>query len=187
MTKILMNLLALFLFVGCQSMTKKHNGKLKTNDLALGDVFAVSNLEPRSESIATGKAWFTRSKDGFQIVVSVSGVAPGPHGIHIHENGDCSSPDAQSAGEHYNPAGLLHGSPDPMRSHAGDMGNIMIDQDGHGVLNLIIPPSHYHPKFADWSKIIGKSIVLHARADDLVSQPSGDSGDRIACGVITLP
>lgn len=147
-----------------------------------GELFATANLTPKSGSNAVGTASFFKILDGIKVVVNVQNVSAGFHGLHIHETGDCSAPDAKSAGGHYNPAAHPHGSPDPAKYHAGDLGNINIDEEGNGVLVLEIVSDVNHD--ADWAKIVGKSLVLHNKADDLVSQPAGDSGDRIACGVI---
>jgi Cu-Zn family superoxide dismutase len=105
---------------------------------------------------------------------------PGPHGFHIHEKGDCSAADASSAGGHFNPTGKPHGGPDSDARHAGDFGNIEADATGN---------ARYSRTFSDLtldgeSSIIGKAIIVHQKADDLKTQPSGDAGGRIGCGVI---
>jgi len=108
---------------------------------------------------------------------------PGEHGFHVHENGDCSAPDASSAGGHFNPADHEHAGPDAERQHMGDMGNITAGEDGTARVDaeyrfLVLDPE------AD-NSIMGKAVVVHAGADDMSSQPSGDAGARVACGVIT--
>ncbi len=166
---------------GCQTTHPiPYNAKWLEND-----VFAKSELEPKSGSKARGIASFAKVGDDIEILISVTNVTPGAHGIHLHEKGDCSASDASSAGDHFNPAHLTHGQPDPKVFHMGDLGNINVDKDGNGKLKLVIEAARFHPQFNDWSIIIGKSIVLHKKTDDLHSQPSGDSGDRIACGVIS--
>jgi Cu-Zn family superoxide dismutase len=170
-----------FIFLALSScQTTRH---VKHDDFT-GDLFATTTLKPKSGSKAKGAAWFFKTKNGLKIVVSVTGSTKGLHGIHIHEKGDCSAYDASSAGEHFNPIHLHHGHPDPTKYHAGDLGNIDINKDGSGTLSLFIPMSNFNPDMKDWNSIIGKSLVLHDKRDDLVSQPSGDSGSRIACGVI---
>lgn len=153
----------------------------------MSEVFATANLYPRSGSDSYGRAWFVKNAEGLRVFVNLRNVVQGAHGMHIHEKGDCNSADASSAGDHYNPAALPHGAPNPQKSHAGDLGNVVINENGQGFLNLSIPVEDFHQEHLDWTKIIGKSLVLHALADDLVSQPSGASGARIACGVITRP
>lgn len=150
-----------------------------------GEIFATADLTSKSGSKAEGKAWFIKDKNGIQIFIKVKDASPGSHGIHIHEKGDCSADDASSAGNHFNPAKLKHGSVNPAKHHMGDLGNISVGPDGTGVLYLRILESDFHPNFFDWSIIVGKSLILHSKADDLISQSSGKSGSRIACGVIT--
>lgn len=182
-------LLTLLFSVICRTLPEKPSAHYAPaslpSDLVAGEVFAVATFEPKSGSKAEGRAWFTKSENGFHVVVKVSNVSAGPHGIHIHEKGDCSSADASSAGGHFNPTHLAHGTPNPRVHHVGDLGNIIIKEDGTGMLDLVIPTESFHKGFPDWTHIIGKSLVLHAKADDLVSQPAGNSGERIACGIIT--
>lgn len=176
-----------FFLSACKSTPDVEENLVSRNqpkDLIDGHIFASVTLEPKSGSRAEGKAWLTKSDAGFQLVVSVQNVKPGKHGIHFHEKGDCSAPDASSAGAHFNPTKLTHGTPDPMKHHVGDLGNITVESDGTGVLNLVIGREVFHPGFTDWTELIGKSLVLHEKVDDLKTQPSGDSGDRIACGVV---
>jgi superoxide dismutase, Cu-Zn family len=154
------------------------------NLLKHGKIFAKATFEPRSGSNAQGMAWFLKDKNYIKVVVKVKNVSKGAHGIHIHEIGDCSAKDASSAGEHFNPAHLTHGDPNPSRHHMGDLGNIIVQPDGLGVLELIIPKESANPDVIQWKDIIGKSLVLHANRDDLSTQPSGKSGGRIACGII---
>jgi len=163
-------LLAVLVIAGCKTVPVKHQ------DLISGKVFATARIECRSNSNAEGQAWFAKNKDGIQVLVVAKNLTPGLHGIHIHEIGDCSADDASSAGPHYNPGHHKHGSSDPAMFHKGDLGNIVVSNQGYGILNLGIP--------GDWKDIIGKSLVLHASVDDLKSQPAGDSGGRIGCGVI---
>lgn len=181
--------LSLSLFTGCQSVpTHKHFENINisnydAHELVLGEIFASALIEPKSGSHTAGKAWFAKSKDGIQILVVAKHLMPGLHGIHIHEKGDCSAKDASSAGPHYNPNKHKHGAADPHKYHMGDLGNIVISTKGIGILNLGIPASD-HAAHNNWQDIIGRSIVLHGGVDDLVSQPAGDSGNRIGCGLI---
>jgi Cu-Zn family superoxide dismutase len=109
----------------------------------------------------------------------VGGLTPGKHGFHIHEFGDVSSPDGASAGGHYNPDGHMHGGPDSQERHAGDFGNIEANQEGVATVNIDAKDLKLH-------FVIGRSFVVHAKADDLKSQPSGDAGGRVAVGVIGI-
>ncbi len=140
---------------------------------------ASATLEPKSGSQVTGTVRFAMSGDEVQVVADVRNLKPGKHGFHIHEKGDCSSPDASSAGGHFNPMHQHHGGPHTAERHVGDFGNIEVDASGKGhlvwkgKLDLNGPNS-----------IIGKSVVVHEKADDLKTDPAGNSGARIACGVI---
>ena len=177
-------LMFVLLLAGCQTV---HNYKsfeevtlsqYDPKELLSGEIFATALIEPRSDSHANGQAWFAKNKDGIQVLVIAKNLSPGLHGIHIHEKGECSAPDASSAGPHYNPDHHKHGTSNPHKFHMGDLGNIVISNRGIGLLNLGLPGAE------NWKDIIGRSIILHASKDDLKSQPAGDSGSRIGCGVI---
>jgi Cu-Zn family superoxide dismutase len=143
---------------------------------------ATANLEPKSGSQVTGTVTFVKSGEEVQVVADIQNLKPGKHGFHIHEKGDCSAPDAASAGGHFNPTHQHHGGPMTAEHHVGDLGNIEADASGKGhlvwkgKLDLSGPNS-----------IIGKSVVVHEKEDDLKSDPAGNSGARIACGVIEAP
>jgi Cu-Zn family superoxide dismutase len=123
------------------------------------------------------------SGPGVQITGTISGLTPGStHGFHIHENGDCSAPDASSAGEHYNPSGQPHGDPATENRHLGDMPNITADDQGVAQLTATIGGLSLRTGQAN--DIVGRSIVIHEKADDYKTQPSGNSGKRIACAII---
>ena len=140
---------------------------------------ATATLEPKSGSQVTGTVTFTKSGDEVQVVADVQNLKPGKHGFHIHEKGDCSAPDAASAGGHFNPTHQHHGGPDSVERHAGDFGNITVDASGKGHLDW-----KGKLKFSGAESIIGKSVIVHEKEDDLKTDPSGNSGARIACGVI---
>jgi Cu-Zn family superoxide dismutase len=119
--------------------------------------------------------------DGVHVDVRIQGATPGQHGFHFHQNGDCSAPDATSAGDHWNPTGTPHGAPGSPPHHAGDLGNIEVAADGTGTLSMHLPNVTLTP--GDMS-VVGKAAIVHANPDDLTSQPSGNAGPRIACGVV---
>lgn len=145
---------------------------------------AIANLETREGMSVDGTVTFTESDGSVKIVAEVSGVpSAGEHGFHIHETGDCSAPDFTSAGGHFDPTGAPHGAPTDDVHHAGDLGNIEIAADGTGRLER----SSEMITLGDGpSSVLGKAVILHEKADDLVSQPTGDAGGRIACAVIEL-
>ena len=111
----------------------------------------------------------------------IVGLAPGNHGFHVHEFGDCTAADGSSAGGHFNPTNQPHAGPDADARHVGDMGNIEADASGAAKLDYL---DHSMSLANDDRSIIGRSVVVHAKADDFKSQPAGDSGARVACGVI---
>lgn len=148
-----------------------------------GDLTAVTTLEPRSGSAISGSATFTQSGNSVRVHVEVKGATPGDHGIHVHETGDCSAPDAKSAGNHFNPSNAPHGGPGASPHHGGDFGNLTIGPDGSASTDLTIEGLTVGP---GPNSVVGRALVLHDKPDDLTTQPSGNSGNRIGCGVISL-
>jgi superoxide dismutase, Cu-Zn family len=143
---------------------------------------AVANLKPTQGNKAAGTVTFTQQGDKVRVVANMSGLTPGLHGFHVHEKGDCSAPDAMSAGGHFNPSGKSHGDVIAPEHHAGDLGNITADSDGNARLDLGVWGLSFTQGAAE--NVIGRSVVVHANPDDLKSQPAGNSGPRVACGVI---
>ncbi|PYK13214.1 MAG: superoxide dismutase family protein [Verrucomicrobia bacterium] len=142
---------------------------------------AVAVLHPTADSKVSGTVIFTEEADGVQVRAEITGLTPGNHGFHVHEFGDCSAADASSAGAHFNPTDNPHAGPDAAERHVGDMGNVEADGSGKATLEYV---DHQISLTNDQRSVIGRSVVVHAKADDLKSQPSGDSGARVACGVI---
>lgn len=146
---------------------------------------ASAVIEPRSGSTVSGTARFVSLSDGLGVHVELQGATPGQHGIHIHEKGDCSDPEAKSAGGHYNPGTAPHhGGPRTAVRHGGDLGNIEVDSSGRGVLDVVVPGLSVN---SVQDGVVGRSIVVHEKADDLQSDPAGNSGVRVACGQIQPP
>jgi Cu-Zn family superoxide dismutase len=143
---------------------------------------AVAVIHPTKDKSATGKVTFTQEKDGIRIVAKITGLTPGKHGFHIHEFGDCGCPDAQCAGAHYNPTNQPHAGPNNAHRHVGDLGNIIANEQGEGTLELLDTQIQFNGQHS----IIGRSVIIHAQEDDLMSQPSGNAGDRIGCGNIGI-
>ena len=133
----------------------------------------------------TGTVSFVPDGSGVKIVADVNGLTPGKHGIHIHVKSDLSSPDLKSAGPHFNPGGESHhhGAPDDPNHHAGDLGNIEADANGHGHLELMSSDLTIEDSKTG---VVGHSVIIHAGEDDLKSDPAGKSGDRIAGGAINV-
>jgi Cu-Zn family superoxide dismutase len=145
---------------------------------------AVAQIQSASGSTLTGEATFEETSNGVKMILKVQNATPGTHAVHLHENGDCSAPDATSAGPHWNPMNQAHGNrAEGSDFHAGDIANLEVGDDGTGTLEIVAE---------DWtigtgtaSDIIGKAVIIHADPDDFVSQPSGNAGAREGCGVIT--
>lgn len=168
-SKIGPGILVLAFVVGCASGGKWPEGF---------EPFARASLSPKSGASASGSVIFAKSKDALLVRVAAAKVSKGPHGFHIHEKGDCSSADAKSAGDHYNPGKHKHGGPATKERHVGDLGNVTADEKESVQVDLTMAG------MTDAESLIGRSVVLHDKADDLKSQPAGDAGKRIACGVI---
>lgn len=146
---------------------------------------AVAQLASKSGSTATGELEFTVSNGGVSINGELGGLTAGTeHGFHVHESGDCSAPDASSAGEHFNPHNAPHGPPTVAQSerHLGDMPNVVADENGRSAITAAIAGATLRD--GGMNDLIGKAVVVHEKRDDYVTQPAGDSGERIACGVI---
>jgi Cu-Zn family superoxide dismutase len=143
---------------------------------------AVAELKPTEGNKVSGVITFSSQEGAVRVVADLEGLTPGKHGFHIHEKGDCSAPDAASAGDHFNPAGAPHGAPEnPVaQRHAGDLGNVEANEDGKAhfeITDQIIT-------LEGQNSIVGKAVIVHAQPDDLSSQPTGNAGPRVACGVI---
>jgi len=142
---------------------------------------ATATLTPTAGNTAAGTVTFTQTGDKMTVSAKVTGLAPGGHGFHIHEKGDCSAPDAMSAGGHFNPTGLHHGRPDSADHHAGDMPMLQADASGTATLTTDLKGLAIGSGATD---IVGKSVIVHKDLDDYTTQPTGNSGSRVACGII---
>lgn len=142
-----------------------------------------ADMKPTKGFKANGVVLLSTGADGMTMNVDMKNVSKGVHGIHIHEKGDCSAPDASSAGGHFNPVSKAHGAPEITDSHAGDLGNVTADKNKKVAFKGLIKPASALKDF-DWSQFEGKAVILHVNKDDLTSQPVGNAGGRIACGVI---
>lgn len=122
--------------------------------------------------------------DGVQIQLNVSQLPPGTHGIHVHAVGKCEGPDFKSAGGHFNPAGKQHGKDNPNGAHAGDLVNFEADASGKATASILTTSLTLGSGVNSLFHEGGSALVIHEKADDYKTDPSGNSGNRIACGVI---
>jgi Cu-Zn family superoxide dismutase len=131
-----------------------------------------------------GLVTLAETTDGVRVVAQVYGLQPGYHGFHIHEVGKCEPPGFKSAGEHFNPSGVPHGLKTPKGGHAGDLPNLLVAPDGTGVLVAYAPFVTLRTGRTSLFHDGGTAFIVHSQADDQVTDPSGNSGDRLACGVV---
>jgi Cu-Zn family superoxide dismutase len=172
-------LLAVVVLTACP---KKETTEAKTAAPAAKPV-GYGILAPKSGSQLNGNASFFPAANGeVRVVVTVASATPGSHGVHIHEKGDCSAPDAASAGGHLNPKTDKHGGPATEHHHAGDLGNIVVDDKGQGRLEITVKGLVLDNDSPNG--VLNRSVVVHEKADDLATDPSGNSGARIGCAVI---
>jgi Cu-Zn family superoxide dismutase len=141
---------------------------------------AAAVVNPLSASGVSGQVTFAKADGGVKVSVKVAGLKPGPHGFHIHEFGDCSAADGTSAGGHFNPTGDPHAGPKEDKRHEGDMGNIEADKDGAATLEYVDAKLSLEGP----GSILGRGVIVHAAADDFKTQPTGNAGGRLGCGVI---
>ena len=165
---------------GNTNQTAQQNGA--SEETTDSRITAQAELHPTEGSEAQGVVTFTETDDGVRVVANLRGLEPGRHGFHIHEFGDCSAPDAESAGGHFNPTNQPHGAPTDAARHVGDLGNIDAGPDGTAHFEWVDPVL----QLTGDNAIVGRSVVVHANPDDLTSQPSGNAGGRLACGIITV-
>jgi Cu-Zn family superoxide dismutase len=163
---------ALGLLAGCQNAPQQSAEPLR----------ATAALKPTQGNKAVGEATFEEDGGKVHVQVLAQGLKPGQaHGLHIHEVGDCSAPDAMSAKGHFNPGSHAHGNPASGEHHAGDLPALQAAKNGHAKLEATIDGVTLSP---GPNSIVGRALVVHADPDDYKTQPTGNSGARIACGVI---
>ena len=142
---------------------------------------AKATIESKSSSSVAGTVTFLEVSDtDARVEVALTGLTPGKHGLHLHETGDCSAADGSSAGGHWNPDSTEHGAPDAAKHHTGDLGNVTAEFDGKATFTLDSKDFN----FSGTTSVIGKAVIVHDKEDDLTTQPTGNAGTRIGCGVV---
>jgi len=141
---------------------------------------AYATLNPTQGSTVKGKVEFKPAKGGVLVTARIEGLTPGTHGFHVHEKGDCSAPDGASAGGHFNPATKPHAARDAAARHAGDLGNIEANAQGVAEVKFV----DAQLQLGGPESLLGKGVIVHEKADDFTTQPTGNAGGRKACGVV---
>ncbi|WP_298016139.1 superoxide dismutase family protein [uncultured Parasphingopyxis sp.] len=146
-------------------------------DFARADLADASGMD-------RGAVTFEQLDTGVRVVIEGRGLTPGAHGAHIHMTGSCVAPDFTSAGGHWNPMNREHGRENPAGQHMGDMPNLIVGQDGSGVLELVVEGARITGGTAAMLDGDGAAVVIHAGPDDYRTDPAGDAGSRVACGEV---
>lgn len=157
---------------GCTTLAELPTAKVATTTLYLGN------------GLPAGTAVITAAGDTLTLSLAATGLAPGQHGVHLHTVGTCTAPGFASAGGHLNPGARQHGTSNPAGSHMGDLPNLVVDANGRGTISAQLGGTRSAIETALFDAD-GSALVIHAQPDDYRTDPSGNSGDRIACGVLT--
>jgi len=170
--------------------------KLKNTTTLLFTTLVISGCSKNNKTIKTtiseigesgvsGRIFFENINGDMKATISISGKANTINAVHIHENGDCGGEEGKKAGGHWNPTGEDHGMWGSVEYHSGDLGNIKTDSTGTGQETVVDMEKRWTVGGSKTTNIIGKAIIVHEKADDGISQPSGNAGKRVACGVIS--
>lgn len=165
-------ILAVLLMSGCST----NNDRQKSSNHSKAQAQVLS-----SNKKINGVVSFEQKDKGVLMKANINGLGPNSvHAVHVHEKGICEAP-YKSAGDHFNPTKMPHGAPGGKKKHVGDFGNLVADAKGNAQLELLLREDEVEEGVG---LLLGKAVIVHAKPDDLRSQPSGNAGDRIACGII---
>lgn len=176
MTRLVMTTAMTFALAACAMNDGAGDSRTAADRMSAGGASAVLRM---SNGEGVGRVVATEVDGGVRVAVDASGLPAGPHGVHVHMTGRCDGPDFTTAGGHWNPTAMKHGTQNPMGPHAGDMPNMMVGADGRGSVSVTLPSG----TMAGLMDADGSAFIIHAGADDLKTDPAGNSGGRIACGV----
>jgi superoxide dismutase, Cu-Zn family len=182
MLKRTLCLIACLSFTGCGDAAPGADRPAESAALADPDL-RIELVDSAGRAI--GRAGFTQEAEGVRISVRVEGLRQGVYGLHIHETGRCDPPTFESAGGHFSPRGLPHGFESEGGPHAGDLPNLIVEPNGHGEMTILNTRVTLREGENALLRPGGTALVLHTEADDHISQPTGDAGDRQACAVIS--
>jgi Cu-Zn family superoxide dismutase len=169
-----------FALAGCAM-----NGPMTSREPAAAAEPSATAIIRNSAGLQMAQATASQSGDGIRIRVEAIRMSPGTYGAHVHSTGRCDAPDFATAGPHWNPTSHQHGTNNPQGLHMGDLPNLMVGADGRGSLEITIPSASLSQGATPLLDADGAAIVIHERADDYRTDPSGNSGTRIACGVFS--
>ena len=178
-------LFALPLTVCIAACTTSNDGGLATSAPASTPAPEARASLSAGDGSPRGEARVTEAADGLHVLVKASGLTPGLHAVHIHMTGSCTPPDFTSAGGHWNPTGHKHGKDNPAGMHMGDMPNMLAGTDGAGELEYVVPGGTLRSGALAVLDTDGAAVVIHAQADDNKTDPAGNAGGRVACGVLS--
>jgi superoxide dismutase, Cu-Zn family len=164
--------------LGALALAACNEDKVETGAPVAGGAKAVAMLKTAA-GVDVGRATATEVAGGMRFTIDAKAMPAGTHGAHVHMVGRCDGPGFESAGGHWNPTSMKHGSMNPQGPHEGDLPNLIVDSGGRGTIGATIP----NATMAGLMDTDGAAMVVHAQADDLMTDPSGNSGARIACGV----
>lgn len=165
----------LLALAACSSKEKKEE---KLTEEVKAVMTANAQMHSAQMKSISGVVTFEEKEGSLIVTTDLKGLKPNTKlGFHIHQNGVCEGPDYKTAGDHFNPTQMKHGSPSAPQKHKGDMGNLQTDKNGNAKMTIMLAGTSLE-------EIMGKSVLIHASADDFKTQPSGNSGARIACGLV---